>query len=56
MVISKKDDNALVNYGLYKNEKLTLKEQKIEKDYRDLIDKILNIRSYIKDGLLEYTP
>lgn len=52
----KKEDDILDNYGFYENEEMTQEKQKIKEDYRDLMDKSLNIKSYIRDGLLKYTP
>ena len=45
------DDNALENFGPYKNEESTLKEQKMERDYRDLVCKSLDTGSRARDGL-----
>lgn len=51
-----KNDNILKNYVLYKNKISILEEQNIEKDYRDWVDKSLDIRNYKKKSLLEYIP
>ena len=49
----REDNNILQNLKPYKNEKSTLKEQDIEKDHKNLIDKNLNTRSLIpENGLL----
>ena len=49
--ISEKDHNALKNFGLYEDEKSTLKEQDIKGDYINLVSKSSDTRSCIKDGL-----
>lgn len=36
MLIVKKDDNTLKNFGPYENKKFTLQKQNIEWDYKDL--------------------
>ena len=41
------------NFGLYKDEKLTLKELDIEEDHRNFGDKSSDIRSYARDSLSE---
>ena len=44
------------NFGSHEDEKLTLEEQDIEKDYRNLGGKSLDIESHAKDGLAGRTP
>ena len=44
------------NLGPYENEKLTLEEDDIEKDYRNLEDKSLDIKSHARDGLAGCIP
>ena len=51
MPILEENDNTSENCGLYKNEKSILEEQDIEKDYTNLIHKILDIGSHVRDGL-----
>lgn len=46
-----KNDNAFKNFGLNKNEKSTLEEQNIEKDYRNLIDESKNTKSHARNSL-----
>lgn len=53
-LMPEKNDNILENFKPYKNEKSILEEQKIEKDYKNLIGKSLDTESYIKNGLLRY--
>lgn len=52
----KEDDNASKNFGPHKDEEFILKEQDIEGDYRNLVDKSLDIRRYVRDGLLGRIP
>ncbi len=46
-----KDDNISENFGPHEDEESTLKEQDIEEDYRNLVDKSLDIGSCTKDSL-----
>lgn len=55
MLIPGEDDNTLENFGPNKNYKSTLKKQNIEKDYRNLIEKSLDTRNHVKNGLSGYT-
>lgn len=50
----KKDDDISESFLPYENEKYTLKEQKIEKDHRNLIRKISNTKNRARDGLSRY--
>lgn len=50
MPIPEKDDNISKNFEPYKNKKSILEDNYIEKDYRDLVSKSLNIKSYIRDS------
>lgn len=54
--MSEKDDNASKNFGFYKNEKSILKEQNIEGDHEDLVDKSFDTRNCAKDSLSRHTP
>lgn len=53
--ILRKDNNVIEIFWPYKDKKSTLKKQNIKKDHRNLMDKSLNIKNYIKDGLSGYT-
>lgn len=46
-----KDDNASENLGIHKYEKSIPEVQYIKKNYRDLIGKNSDIRSYIRNHL-----
>lgn len=48
-----KDTNILKYFKLYKDEKYNLNKQEIEKNYRDLISKILQTESCIISCLLD---
>lgn len=54
-LIPKKNNDASENFKPYENEEFTLKEQKMEWDYRNLVNKSLDIESCRKDSLLKYT-
>lgn len=56
MPILGKDSNASDNFRPYKNDKFTLEIQDIEKDHRDLVRKITNIGSHVKDSLSGHIP
>lgn len=47
----RKNDNALMNFRLYKDEEFILEEQEIERDYRNLVGKSFDIRRHTKDNL-----
>lgn len=47
----KQDNDASENFGFYKDEKSTLEEQDIERDYIDFVGKSSDIGSYTKDML-----
>lgn len=50
-----KNDNALEKLGPYEDNKSTLKEQNIERDHRNLMNKTLDSANQAKDGLLKRT-
>lgn len=54
MPISEKYNTLLKYFRLYKDEKYTLNKQNIEKDYRNLICKSLDIKSCIKNNLSKH--
>lgn len=54
MPILGEDNNALDNFGPRKDEKFTLKEQNIEKDQKDSINKSLNTENHARNSLSEY--
>lgn len=56
MLILGKHDNSLDNFCFYIHEKSTLENLYIERDYRDLVNKSLDIRCLLRDNLLEFTP
>lgn len=56
MPIPEKYDNASDNFGPYMNKQSILKEQDIEENHRDLIDKSLDTKSYIEDSLSGRMP
>lgn len=51
-----KNDDASENLRPYKNKKSILKEQEMEVDYRDLIDKSSDTKNRARNNLSEYTP
>lgn len=51
-----KDDNASNNFWPDEDKKSVLKQQNIEKHYRDLVSKNSDTGCCIKNMLLEYTP
>ena len=51
-----KDDDELKNFRAYENEESTLKEQKLEKNHRDLVRKCPDIKSRATNGLSGHTP
>ena len=53
MPMSREDNNISNNFGPYEDEKSTPEVQNIEKDYRDLVGKSLDIRSHAR---VTYTP
>ena len=55
-LISGQDENTSANIGPYEDEKLTLEEQDIEEDHKNLGGKSSNIRSRIKEGLSRLIP
>lgn len=55
MLLLGEDNNISEDFGLYEDEKFILKEQNIEKDHENLVDKSLNTRSCVKDSLSKYT-
>lgn len=42
MPMSRKDGNTSNNFGLYENEKFTLKEKNIKEDHKDMVGKSLD--------------
>ena len=56
MPLSRENDNALENLGLYEDKKSILEMQDIEKDYRNFMSKSSNTGIYIKDNLSRHTP
>lgn len=55
MSILAKNDNISNNLESHKDRKCILKKQDIKKDYKDLINKRLDIKSYIRNNILGYT-
>lgn len=55
MQMLRKNNYELKNFKLHKDENYILKEQNIKKNYKNLVNKSLNIRSYARDGFLKYT-
>lgn len=53
-LLTGESDNALGNFRYHKDEKLTLEEQDIEKDYKNLVGKKSDIKSHTRDGFSEY--
>lgn len=53
--MSEKDNNVSKTFGFYKDNESTLKKRNIEKDYKNLVDKSLNDKSYVKDCLSKCT-
>lgn len=49
------NDNVSENLGPYKNKKSILKEQEMEGDYRDLIDKSSDTKNRARNGLSGHT-
>ena len=54
-LMPREDDDALKNFGLYRNEESILKEQEMEKNYRDLVSKSLDTEIRARDGFLGHT-
>lgn len=54
MLIPKGKNNLSKKFKFYKDESI-LKKQKIKKNYRDLVYKNSDTKSYAKDGLSRYT-
>lgn len=52
----KKNNIVLDNLKPYEDEKFKLEAQDIEKNYRDLVSKSSDTRSYAKDSLLKHIP
>lgn len=52
MPISEEYENISKNFELYKDEKFILEKQNIKKEHKNSIGKSLDIKSYIRDGLL----
>ena len=49
-----KNDNISKIFRLYKNEKCISEKQKIEINYKNLVDKSLNMKNYAKNSFLEH--
>lgn len=47
------DNDTSKNYRLHEDKKFILKKQDIKKNHKNLVGKSLNIRSHIKNSLLE---
>ena len=56
MPILGKDNNTSENFWLYKNKESILKEQDIEKKYKNLIGKSSDIGSGAKNSLSRHIP
>lgn len=56
MPIPRQNSNVWKNFMSYEDEKSILKEQNIEKNHKNLVEKSLDIRSYIKDSLSGFIP
>lgn len=52
----KKDNDILENFEPYEDKKSTLKEQDIEENHGDLVNKSSDTRSHARDGLLRHIP
>lgn len=51
MSMIEKNDDILENFELHKDEKYIPKKQNIEKNFKNLIYKSLDTRSYTKNGI-----
>lgn len=51
MSIQRENDNKSDNFGSYENEKSTLEKQDMEKYHKNLVGKISNTESHIRDSL-----
>lgn len=56
MQILWKDDNILENFESHEDEESIMEKLNIEGDYRNLIKKSSNTRSYIRNGFSKRTP
>lgn len=56
MPMPKKDNNALEYFEFYADKEYVLNKQDIEENYKDLIRKSLDIKSYTKNNLLKRIP
>lgn len=54
MSIYGKNNNLPENLEFHENKKFILKKQDIKKYLRNLVDKVLNTKSYAKNALSEY--
>lgn len=52
----RKNKNTLNHWEPYENKKFILKEQNIEKNYKDLVSKSLDTRNRAKNMRLRFTP
>lgn len=55
MPMPREDNNVPDNFRPYKDKESTLEMQHIERDYRNLVDKSLDIRSCVKNSLSGHT-
>ena len=56
ILILREDYNILENFGPHENEKSILKEQDIEGNHKNLINKSLDTKNYAKNDLLGCIP
>ena len=56
LLIPREENNISENFGLHEDEKLTLEEQDIEKNHKNMVGKSLDIGSHTRDGLSGHTP
>lgn len=56
LIPGRENNNILNNNELYEDEKSKLERQNIENNYKNLISKSLDIKSYARNNLLGYTP
>lgn len=55
IIIPRKDNNVSDNFGPYEDKKSILEKYDIQGNYKNLVDKNLNTKSCIKNGLSKYT-
>lgn len=56
MPMPEEDDNISECFETHKDEKYTLDDQKIKRDFIDLVSKSLNIKSHAKNNLWGHIP